>query len=421
MAVSEESNTYNLEIENELRIIVGEVTTAVKIKLVSGLAEIFGAEMELNKTYTFPTNACVAIFTWYGCTIKVTGNPLSADVFTDTLMIINLHLHAALEKGRIKAESEDTIGPITLIVGPKDVGKTTLCRFLLNYAVRSGRSPLFIDLDVGQNSISVPGSIGIVNIQKPANIVAGFEDEANQVFHFGYKSPGHNITLYSLLLKKLGQILRSGLRQTNKNTRHSGVIINTCGWIRSSGYDAITLAAMVFEIDVLCVLHEERLYQQLLKDMPSCVKVVFTPRMDGAVERSQTVRCDFRDARVREYFYGPRNELQPFTFDVKYSEIQVFRVLELPQSQMGEIPSMTNVTLDHIRLVSVYPNRKLIDQVLSLSSADTVEKDLMLTHVIGFICITGINEVENVITVLSPQPGPLPKKILLLGGTKLIR
>ncbi|GFR04134.1 protein CLP1 homolog [Trichonephila clavata] len=418
MAISEESKMYDLEIENELRIIVGEVTTAVKIKLVSGLAEIFGAEMELNKTYTFRTNASVAIFTWYGCSIKVTGNPQSVNVFTDTHMILNLHLHAALEKWRVKAENEDTKGPITLIVGPKDVGKSTLCRFLLNYAVRSGRCPLYIDLDVGQNSISVPGTIGIVNIRNPGNIIAGFEDEANRVFHFGYKSPGHNITLYSLLLKKLGQTLPSGLRQTSRNTRYSGVIINTCGWIRGFGYDAITLAAMAFEIDVLCVLHEERLYLQLLKDMPSCVKVVYIPKMDGAIERSQTVRSESRDARVREYFYGPTNELQPFTFDVKYSEIQVFRVIARPLRE--EVECMTNVTLDYTSLVPVPLDHNLIDQVLALSSADTVQKDLILTHAFGFICITGINKAENVITVLSPQPGPLPKKILLIGGIKLI-
>ncbi|GFS36099.1 protein CLP1 homolog [Trichonephila inaurata madagascariensis] len=374
-----------------------------------------------NETYTFPTNASVAIFTWYGCTIKVTGNPQSVNVFTDTLMIINLHLHAALEKGRIKAESEDTIGPITLIVGPKDVGKTTLCHFLLNYAVRSGRCPLFIDLDVGQNSISVPGSIGIVNIRKPANIVAGFEDEANQVFYYGYKSSGYKTMLYCLLLKKLGETLRSGLRQTNKNTRYSGVIINTCGWIRGVGYDLITLAAMVFEIDVLCVLHEERLYQQLLKDMPSCVKVVFTPKMDGAVERSQAVRSEYRDARVRQYFYGPTNELQPFTFDVKYSEIQLFRLVEYSETETGEVVTITSTSLDDTTLVPVDLDRNLIDQVLALSSADTVEKDLMLTHVIGFICVTGVDEVKKVITVLSPQPGPLPKKILVLGGIKLIQ
>ena len=37
-----------------------------------------------------------------------------------------------------------------MVVGPVDVGKSTLCQLLLNYAVRMGRRPVFIDLDVGQ-------------------------------------------------------------------------------------------------------------------------------------------------------------------------------------------------------------------------------------------------------------------------------
>lgn len=39
-----------------------------------------------------------------------------------------------------------------LVVGPSDVGKTTLCNMLLNYGVRMGRAPVFVDLDVGQVS-----------------------------------------------------------------------------------------------------------------------------------------------------------------------------------------------------------------------------------------------------------------------------
>ncbi len=40
--------------------------------------------------------------------------------------------------------------PQVLVVGPVDVGKSTVCRLLLNYAVRMGRQPCFVDLDVGQ-------------------------------------------------------------------------------------------------------------------------------------------------------------------------------------------------------------------------------------------------------------------------------
>ena len=76
-------------------------------------------------------------------------------------MVMYLNCHAALEQLRRKTDAAATTrGPIVMVVGPTDVGKSTLCRTLLNYAIRSERKPIFIDLDVGQNSITIPGNIG---------------------------------------------------------------------------------------------------------------------------------------------------------------------------------------------------------------------------------------------------------------------
>lgn len=62
-------------------------------------------------------------------------------------------------------------------VGPTDVGKSTLCRILCNYAVRKGRSPIFVDLDVGQNCLTVPGSISAAIVDQLADPVHGFQLE----------------------------------------------------------------------------------------------------------------------------------------------------------------------------------------------------------------------------------------------------
>ena len=35
------------------------------------------------------------------------------------------------------------------VVGPTDVGKSSLCKLLLNYAVRYGFFPTAVDLDIG--------------------------------------------------------------------------------------------------------------------------------------------------------------------------------------------------------------------------------------------------------------------------------
>ena len=36
------------------------------------------------------------------------------------------------------------------IVGPTDVGKSSLCKLLLNYAVREGVAPTMVELDIGK-------------------------------------------------------------------------------------------------------------------------------------------------------------------------------------------------------------------------------------------------------------------------------
>merc|ERR550539_2264807 len=117
-------------------------------------------------------------------------------------MIMYLNTHAALEQLRQAAEKEKGRGPITMVVGPTDVGKSTLCRLLLNYAVRMGRRPVFVDLDVGQGSISLPGTIAGTIVDQPVKAEELFDQSAPLVFSFGYKSPGHNIPYYNHLVKQ---------------------------------------------------------------------------------------------------------------------------------------------------------------------------------------------------------------------------
>ena len=89
---------------------------------------------------------------------------------------------------------------------------SVIYRLLLNYAVRMGRRPVFVDLDVGQGSISVPGSIGAVLVERPANIEeGGFAESAPLVYHYGHTTPGkyYLINLYLRINYILWNQLRS--------------------------------------------------------------------------------------------------------------------------------------------------------------------------------------------------------------------
>jgi polyribonucleotide 5'-hydroxyl-kinase len=49
-------------------------------------------------------------------------------------------------------------------------------------------------------------------------------------------------------------------------------------WIRGGGYQSILFAVKEFEIDVVVVLDQERLYKELERDLPKFVKVNSTIR-----------------------------------------------------------------------------------------------------------------------------------------------
>ncbi|GCC43924.1 hypothetical protein chiPu_0027823 [Chiloscyllium punctatum] len=187
---------FDLEKETELRFEV-EADEAVQLELLSGMAEIFATELTRNKRFTFDGGAKVAVFTWHGCSVQLRGRTEVAYVSRDTPMLLYLNCHAALEQMRQQAEAEDERGPRVMVVGPTDVGKTTVCRLLLNYGVRLGRRPTFVDLDVGQGSVSIPGTMGALYIERPADVEEGFSVQAPLVYHFGSTTPGTNIKLYN--------------------------------------------------------------------------------------------------------------------------------------------------------------------------------------------------------------------------------
>lgn len=161
------------------------------------------------------------MFTYHGCTLAIRGKTDVSYVAKETPMVQYLNTHTALEQLRKTADENNGQGPIVMVVGPMDVGKSTLCKILLNYAVRMGRRPIYVDLDVGQGAISCPGTIGALLVERPATIEEGFSQQAPLIYNFGHTSPSGNGKLYTVLVSKLAEVTLERL-QTNKK----GWIVN---------------------------------------------------------------------------------------------------------------------------------------------------------------------------------------------------
>ncbi|KAG8233599.1 hypothetical protein J437_LFUL001010 [Ladona fulva] len=207
---------FKLDPDTELRFEVESKNEKVSLELKSGMAEVFGTELVKGKAYIFTFGAKIAVFTWQGCTVELKGKTDVVYIAKETPMVMYLNAHAAMEQLRRKAESEGGRGPIAMVVGPTDVGKSTVCRLLLNYAVRMGRRPVFVDLDVGQGQISIPGTIGALLVERPATVEEGFSQQAPLVYHYGHKSPGNNPALYNMLVSRLAEVIQERMGANRK-------------------------------------------------------------------------------------------------------------------------------------------------------------------------------------------------------------
>lgn len=337
------------------------------------------------KKYTFHQGAKVAIFSYQGCVLIIRGTPDVCYIARETPMVQYLNTHSAIEQMRAKADERGTCGPIVLVAGPTDVGKSTLCRILLNYAVRLGHRPIFVDLDIGQGTISIPGTLCSLLIERPASIEEGFSQLAPLVVHFGHKGPDCNNELYKICTTTLADITIERLKE-DRRTMASGIIINTCGWVKGGGYKHLLHAAKAFKTGLILVLDQERLYNELLRDVDNSVNVVFLPKSGGVVERNKNIRAETRDLRIREYFYGSRSPLYPHSIDIKWSDMKVYKIgaPSLPDSCMPlGMKAADNMT----KLWPIQPGPGLLHHLLAFSFAETVEQDVLKKNVYGFVCV----------------------------------
>ncbi|XP_039272809.1 polyribonucleotide 5'-hydroxyl-kinase Clp1-like [Styela clava] len=408
---------FKVSKENELRFEV-EAKERVKLELMDGIAEIFGTELVRTRSYIFESSSKIAVFTWFGCSIRLTGKLEAAYVSKETPMTIYLNTHAAVELMRRKSQAEELRGPRVLVVGPQDVGKSTFCKLLLNYATRMGRKPTLIDLDVGQGGISIPGTIAALTVERPSDPVDGFDTKVPLVYHFGHTSPNGNLKLYEVLISRIADVFNAK-SECNLNVRASGCVINSCGWIKGQGYNCILHAAQSFEADVVLVLDNERLHNDLKRDLPEFVNIVLLPKSPGVVERSRELRRDHREERIKEYFYGPNKIYFPHAFDVKFSEISIFKI-GAPALPDSCLPLGMEEDDTQTKLVPVRPQRDLVHHILSLSMAESLEENLVETNVAGFVVVTGVDPETETLSVLAPAPYPLPRRHFLIMDIRFI-
>jgi len=434
MTTEKETKTFTIAKEGELRFEVEEGWLA-RITVTQGNAEVFGVPCVINEPYELDVGK-YAVFTWYGCDVKVTtlhqaqrpvgAGPLATAYVTEDqnfAMLAAVNVHGRLEQSREDALAKQSRGPMTMIVGPTDSGKSTLTRILCSYAARRGKTPIVVDLDPGQNDIATPGCIGAIPVNLDhLSVEEGLSNAEALVYYYGYASPAEAPEHYKRCVENVESMIdvRFAL---DANAKSSGCIINTCGWVEGEGFNILMDAIQKFKADVVLVMGQDLLLNRLKKVLPETINVIKLPVSGGASTRSREFRKKSRDRKVREYFYGTTISgvsLTPSIQEVDFSEVTILRIPNKEDvADEGIRPIGKSSAIDPNRARPVELNSSLLHAVLAVSHAKN-EEEALNKNVAGFVHVQSINPEQQKITLLCPQKGTLPGAYLLMGGIKWI-
>jgi len=474
--------TIELEPRQEFIFKIGD--EPIKIELRRGSAEVYGNEMLANKTYTFQRYSKAAVFTYQGATLEMNGSPMKSHLSKNCdYMMRYLAIHRDLERMRDEAEkisqhidfrpttisnsgtnvandnnltplvapqpTETLTAPPTTEITPqigmkpdlsktpicfvcepmdaKNVGKSTLCRILLNYAARRGRAPIFVDLDPDQGHIGLPGTIGALSIESPIDIESGLELRSSMLMHFGHTSPSadsesKSSLYYTALVENMAKIVHSRLEQDRKSF-YSGVIINSSSWTDNNEYQILVDACKNFNANMVIVVDDEVLQDDLQKDLAKQNPVVLNVPKTVEIHKSRaTEHVELRYAKIKEYFYGTEHEsYNPMTSEVKFSTFLKNRIYKIGSTLMlpDSLMPLGRKVQDNQVKVSKYEctASDLLHHILAISycKLSDVEENpecVIRTNIMGFICVTNVRSDGEIVSIMTPQKCP-PDHVLL--------
>jgi polynucleotide 5'-hydroxyl-kinase GRC3/NOL9 len=220
---------------------------------------------------------------------------------------------------------------ITILLGATDSGKSTLAKYLIKEFLKRNLTVSFIDADVGQSALGLPGTISMTTFRSLKDLQ---EFKPDRIFFVGVLNPAKKIPVMIEGTKRMADIsIDEGIEDIIIDT--TGLIRGETGKAQKTGKIKALNPAHVIAIE----RHDE------LEHILALVKGITVRRLKVSREtrrRSKGKRTTYRERCFREYFKGSSIILIP----VQQVEC-VYKQRQLDAGMIMYVKAGTLVGLNH--------------------------------------------------------------------------
>lgn len=146
------------------------------------------------------------------------------------------------------------------------------------------------------------------------------DDESPLSFFVG------NEEMYHHGIHRLSQAVKSRLEK-DEDAWKAGIIVNTMACFGTRKEDFQTLLSVItqFNIDVILVMDNDRLFNDLSSQFGSTLVVRKVSKSGGVEPKSKELRQNMINKKIHHYFYGTDRSLTPERKELKFAAASVFR------------------------------------------------------------------------------------------------
>ncbi|BFU19970.1 ATP/GTP-binding protein, putative [Entamoeba histolytica HM-1:IMSS-B] len=416
--------TVHVNKGKELRIITGENFT---FKILKGQMEWNGCELSNGTAQSIQQNTWLSFYAIEESDVEIV-NSKSCYIGIKSVVEEYYSIFNNLNDNRSHF-AEDEPAQIILVTGPARSGKTTFALHQLNYQVQYGYNPLFVDLSLSTNIITLPGCIGCTVVSNTFSPTTQLDYNFNQplVYCCGTTKIEDKNPLYYHYIELLAANCLTKMN-SDQSVKKSGMIIR-CPFI---SMEVIKKVVNSFKVDLVYVMDSEQLLNEIeSSQFDHCVTSSFVNKPAGiplCIEYNSFIRR-LQHRAVNNYFYGcsPESPLCPRSSVLLSSSAKVVTIKSLNNENAGFLPIGQPASQKPYVEEKDRQDMKKND-VYALLNCTTVDEVLNdTTNVIGFVTVENIGisaEDQNILSlqieILSPHPiEELPSTVLVATGMKI--